>query len=77
MSGSGNHSKKRNVPKGLQANSSNILGNMSGLESVSEMSEQLESIQQVGTCSSHVVAFLPSQDGPALAHPYHVGRPSV
>ena len=77
MSGSGNHSKKRNVPKGLQANSSNILGNVGGLESVSEMSEQLESIQQVGTRSSLGSALAPSQGGPGLVHSYHVGRPSI
>jgi len=46
MSGSGNHTKKRNVPKGLQGLGSNV-GGGTGLESVNEMSEQLESIQQV------------------------------
>ena len=46
MSGSGHHSKKRNVPKGVQGTASNVVGG-GGLESVNEMSEQLESIQQV------------------------------
>jgi len=46
MSGSGNHTKKRNVPKGLQGLGSNV-GGGTGLESVNEMSEQLETIQQV------------------------------
>ena len=48
MSGSGNHTKKRNVPKGLQGLGSNVVGG-TGLESVNEMSEQLESIQQVSS----------------------------
>jgi len=48
MSGSGNHSKKRNVPKGVAGMSSNA-GGGGGLESVNEMSEQLESIQQVSS----------------------------
>jgi hypothetical protein len=43
MSGSGNHTKKRNVPKGIQGSASNI-GGASALESVNEMSEQLDSI---------------------------------
>jgi hypothetical protein len=68
MSGSGNHTKKRNVPKGLQANSSNLLGSLGGLESVSEMNDQLESIQQVRTCLVQVGAIVPSQDGTALAY---------
>jgi hypothetical protein len=45
MSGSGNHTKKRNVPKGIQGNSSNVLGSISALDSVSEMNDQLDSIQ--------------------------------
>jgi len=44
MSGSGNHTKKRTVPKGLQGSGSNV-GGGSGLESINEMSEQLDSIQ--------------------------------
>ena len=44
MSGSGNYSKKRNVPKGVAGMGSNV-GGGGGLESVNEMSEQLASIQ--------------------------------
>ena len=53
MSGAGNHSKKRNVPKGVQGSSANVVA-AGGLESVNEMSEQLESIQQVSRLDSKV-----------------------